>query len=197
MLPTTKTASIMLLLVITSVASGQESQSPTGYPSRLRYDHSPDLPNGIVFHSQLRYLDYSNTRFGPADAAGTVEHELRINNVEAHNFVSQALTTLYFIDTDIRAQENRLACKFAGPNVNKKDQYAALQQMYDIHKAITDHYFEQTKSNLDAEIGERFQQWMDMRKLDMSYVEVDFERSYQLSGSDPAVTLSGICERDI
>ena len=187
---------ILLLLTITLVASGEEPPLPNGYPSLVEYHQSPDLPNGIVFHSQLRYLDYSNTRFGPADAAGTVEHELGFNNVEAHNFVSQALTTLYFIDTDIRAQENRLACEFAGPNVNKKDQYNALQQMYDIHKAISDHYFEQTKASLDAGTSKRLQQWMDKRKLSMSYVELDFEKTDEQTGRDSTVTLSGICERD-
>lgn len=195
MLPTTKTASITLLLAITSVANRQTVDANED-SNRVEYRHSPDLPNGIVFESQLRLLDHSNTRFGPADAAGTVEQELGLSNFEAHNFVSQAITTLYFIDTDIRAQTTRLACEFAGPDVDKKDQYAALQQMADIRKAISDHYYEKTKANLDVETAERLQRWMDKRKLTMGYVEIDYEKSYQTSGNDPAVTLSGICERD-
>ena len=68
--------------------------------------------------------------------------------------------------------------------------------MYDINKAISDHYYEQTKANLDAETAERLQQWTDKRKLSMGYVEIDFEKASQVGGNDPAVTLSGICERD-
>lgn len=195
MLPTSKTVSIMLLLAITSVASGQEA-SVNEIPSRLRYEGSPDLPNGIAFYMALLSIDHSNTQFGPADPAYQVEQKLGLNNVESHAFMSQALTTFYLIKTDVRAEENRLACEFAGPNVSKKDQYSALQQMYDSHKAITDHYFEQTKANLDAETAERLQQWMDEGKLSTVYVEFDFEKADQISGRDSTVTLSRICERD-
>ena len=195
MLPTSTTAAIMLLLAITSVASDQES-SANSLPSVQRYEGSPDLPNGIAFYMTLLRLDHSNTQFGPADPAYQVEQELGLNNVESHAFVSQALTTFYLIKTDVRAEENRLACEFAGPNVSKKDQYNALQQMYDIHKAITDHYFEQTKANLDAETAKRLQQWMDEEKLTIVHVEFDFEKADQLSGRDSIVTLSKICERD-
>ena len=196
MLRSTITVYTILLLTVAPGASGQEPPSPSGYSSLVEYHQSPDLPNGIAFHSQLSSLDQINTEFGPASAADMVKHELWLSNVEAHTFVSQALTTLYIMKTDTRAQITRLACKFAGPDFDKKDQFAALQQMYDIHKAITDHYFEQTMANLDAETGERFQQWMDEQKLNITSVEVDFEEAYQESGKDPAVTLSGICERD-
>ena len=127
--------------------------------------------------------------------AGWVEQELGLSNVEAHAFVSQALTTLYFINTDIRAQESRLACEYAGPNVTKQEQFAALQQTYDIQKAIQDHYFEKTKASLEAETAERFQQWIDEWKLKTTHVEIDFEKSYQKRGDDPVVTLSMLCER--
>ena len=187
MLHANKLLSAILLLVITSFANGQES------PSRVEYRQSPDLPNGIVFHSQLWILDFSNTRSGPAHAAGTVEQELGLNNVEAHNFVSQALTTLYFIDTDIRAQTTRIACEFSGPDVDKKDKYTAFQQMYDVRKAITDHYYEQTKASLDVETAERLQQWMDKRKLSMGYVETDYEKTDEQTGRNSAVTLSMMC----
>ena len=198
MLHTVKMVPIMLLLAITSVALGQELDLPqkNKIPYLVKYEFSPDLPNGIAFYMTLLTLDHFNTQFGPADPAYSVEQELGLNNVESHAFVSQALTTFYLIKTDIRAEENRLACKFAGPNVSKKDQYIALQQMYDIHKAITDHYFEQTKANLDAETAERLQQWMDEGKLGISHTEFDFEKSDQITGRDSTVTLSKICERD-
>ena len=196
MLPTTKTASIILLLVITSVASGQEPQSPTGYPRWAEYRQSPDLPNGIAFDALRSRINHINTEFGPADAAEWVEYNLGVDNIQAHAFVSPALTTRYFIDTDAHESTKRLACEYTGPDVDRADQYTALQKMYDINKAISDHYYEQTKANLDAETAERLQQWTDKRKLRMGYVEIDFEKASQVSGNDPAVTLSGICERD-
>ena len=194
MLQITKLVSIILLLTITPLAGAQES-SANSLPSVLRYEGSPDLPNGIAFYMTLLSLDHSNTQFGPAGPAYQVEQELGLNNVESHAFVSQALTTFYLIKTDVRAEENRLACEFAGPNVSKKDQYAALQQMYDIQKAVSDHYFEQTTGNLDAESAERLQQWMDDSKLNIGHTEIDFEKADQQSGRDSTVTLSRLCER--
>ena len=196
MLPTIKTASIMVLLAVTSVASGQTVDPNEDSNRDTNRFTGDDLPNGTAFYMTLLQLDHFNTRFGPADAAAWVEQELGLSKFDSATFVSQALTTLYFIDTDVKAQTVRLACEFSGPGVDKTDQYAALQQMYDIHKAITDHYFDRTKANLDAETGERFQKWMDERKLNITDVEIDFEKSYQKSGKDPAVTLSRLCEGD-
>ena len=195
MLHFTKMVSIMLLLTITSLANAQES-SGNGLPSLQRYVGDPELPNGIAFYMTLQMLDQFNTKFGPSDAASIVEAELGLSNVESHTFVSQSLTTLYLMNTDVKAQETLLACQFAGPNVDKIDQYAALQQMYDIHKAIYDHYYDQTKASLDADTGSRLQQWMDVAKLSISHVEIDFEIADQQSGRDSTVTLSKICGRD-
>ncbi len=135
MLHVTKIVSITLLLAITWVASAQESTS-VEMPYRLKYENSPDLPNGIAFYMTLITLDHFNTRFGAADAAASVAKELGLDNVDSHNFVSQALTTLYLIDTDVRAQLASHACHFAGPSVAKKDKYAALQQTYDIRSLL-------------------------------------------------------------
>lgn len=192
MLHVTKIVSITLLLAVSWVASAQESTGAEP-PFLQKYEKSPDLPNGIAFHMTLRMLDHLNTRFGPADPAALVAQELRLGNVDAHHFVSQALTTLYLIKTDVRAQLATHACQFAGPSVEKKDKYAALQQTYDIHKAIYDHYYDQTKASLDPDTGERLQQWMDQRKLSMAYMEIDFEKADQRSGRDPNVRLSRMC----
>ncbi len=194
MLQITKLVSIILLLTITPLAGAQES-SANSLPSVQRYEGSPDLPNGIAFYMTLLSLDHSNTQFGPADPAYQVEQKLGLNKVDSHTFVSRALTTLYLINTDARAQEARLACEYAGPDVSKKDKYAALQQMYDIQKAVTDHYFEQTKANLGVETAERLQQWMDDSKLNIGHTEIDFEKADQQSGRDSTVTLLRLCGR--
>ena len=185
MLNVTKIFTIALLLAITSVECGRASETPF----KLKYENSPDLPNGIAFYMTLRALDHFNER----DAAGWVEQELGLSSVDSDAFVSRALTTLDVVNTDIKAQQTRLACEYAGPSVYKKVQFAALQQMYDIEKAVYDHYYDQTKASLDVEVGERLQQWMDDQKLSIGHFEIDFEKSYQKRGSDPAVTLSGMC----
>ena len=189
----TKMVSLMLLMAVALVAAAQESAG-VETPYRLQYENSPDLPNGIAFYMTLIELDHFNTRFGPAHAAAWVAQELELSNVDSHNFVSQALTTLYLNNTDVRAQEARLACQFAGQGVDKKDQYDALQQMYNIHIAIYDHYYDQTKASLDVKTGERLQQWMDDRKLNIGHMEIDFEKADSRSGRDSTVTLSKMCD---
>ena len=188
----TNLVSVMLFFVIPPLANAQDPPGNT-LPSAQRYAGSSDLPNGIAFHMTLRTLNHFNTEFGPSDPASMVEAELKLSSVESHAFVSQALTTLYLINADVKAQTTRLACQFAGASVDKKDKYAALQQMYDIHKAIYDHYYDQTKASLDADTGERLQQWMDEAKLSTTYVEIDFEKADQQSGKDSTVTLSMLC----
>ena len=193
MLPTAKMVSIILLLVITSVASSQtvDPEDSNRDANRITGD---DLPNGTAFYITLIRLDHLNTRLGPAMQAEWVGQELGLNNVDSHAFVSQALTTLYFINTDVMAQKTRIACEFSGPGVDKKDQFNALRQMSDARKAITDHYFDKTKASLGAETGERFQKWMDEIKRKSGSVETDPEKSHQMHGIDPADTLSDICE---
>jgi hypothetical protein len=192
MLPATKTVSILLLLAITLVAAGQtvDAEDSNRGENRINGD---DLPNGTVFYMTLLEFDHSSTRFGPADPAEWVAQELGLNNVDSHAFVSQALTTLYFINTDVKAQSGRIACEFSEPGVDMKDQFNALRQISDARKAINDHHFDKTKASLDAETGKRFQRWMDERKLNTTTVETDPEKAYQMLGCDPAVTLSWIC----
>lgn len=189
----TKLMVITLLLTIGLVANAQESTGGEP-PYRLTYENSPDLPNGIAFYMTLLTLDSFNTEFGPADPAEWVAQELEMNIVDSHAFVSQALTTLYLINTDVRAQEERLACEFVAPGVSKKDKYAALQQTYDIHKAVYDHYYDQTKAGLDADTGERLQEWMDEQKLNTSHMEFDFEKMDQQTGRDSTVWFSKLCK---
>jgi len=190
MLSITKIVTIVLLVAITSVGFGQASETPY----KLKYENSPDLPNGIAFYMTLIYLDHSNTRFGAVDAAASVAHELGLSNVDSHNLLYQALTTLYFINTDVKEQLTSHACHFAGPSVAKTDKYAALQQTYEIHTAIYDHYYDQTKASLDPNIGERLQQWMDERKLNIGHFEIDFEKADERIGKDSTVTRSRLCE---
>lgn len=194
MLQITKLVSIILLLTITPLAGAQES-SANSLPSVQRYEGSPDLPNGIAFYMTLLSLDHSSTQFGPADPAYQVEQKLGLNKIDSHTFVSRALYTLYLINTDARAQKARLACEYAEPDVSKEDKYAALQQMYDIEKAVYDHYYDQTKASLNVEAGERLQQWMDDRKLNIGHTEFDFEKADQQSGRDSTVTLLRLCGR--
>ena len=193
MLQVSKIVAVTFLLAITWVTSAQEPTSVEP-PYRLKYQNSPDLPNGIAFHMTLIQLDHFNTRFGPADAASTVAQELGLGNVDSHNFLSQALTTHYLMNTDVMAQLASHACQFVGSSVEKKDKYAALQQMDDIRKAIYDHYYQQTKANLDPAIAERLQQWIDDTKVNMVHYEIDSEESDQRSGRDSTVKLERMCE---
>ena len=190
-----KLASILLLLAITPFAGGEEPLTQKT-PTRLTYQNSLDLPNGIAFDALLSHLNHINTQYGPAEAAEWVEYNLGLNNIQAHAFVSQALTTRYLIDTDAHEQTKRLACEYVGPDVDRADQYAALQQMSEINRAISDHYYEQTLVDLDSETAMRLQKVLDERKLKMGYHETDYERYDQMTGRDSTVGLSKICERD-
>jgi hypothetical protein len=187
-----KIASTTMLLAIMCVVGAQES-SRIELPYRVKYENSPELPNGIAFHMTLLHLDHFNTNYGPADAAEWVAQELGLSRVDAHNFVSQALTTLYLIDSDVSAQLESHACQFAGKGVATEDKYAALQQTYDIEKAIYDHYYDQTKASLDRDTAERLQQWMDKEKLSIGHMEIDFEKADQQKGRDPADRFSKMC----
>lgn len=192
MLHVTRMLFIILLLTLTPFAGGEEPLTQK-MPTRLTYEHSPDLPNGIAFDGLLSHLNHINTQYGPAEAAEWVEYNLGLDNIKAHAFVSQALTTWYFINTDAHEQTKSLACEYVGPDVDRADQYAALQQMHDINRTISDHYYEQTLADLDSETAKRLQKVLDERKLNMGYYETDYERYDQMTGRDSTVGLSKIC----
>jgi hypothetical protein len=181
---------LVLSLTLTTGAQELEGNKP---PYRLKYENSPDLPNGIAFYMTLVWLDVLNTRLGPARPAEVVVQELKLDDVGAHDFVSQALTTLYFIKTDVKAQLSNHACQFVGPGVDKKQQYAALQQTYGIETEISDHYYEQTIEKLDPDTARRLQQWMDKEKPNTNHFEIDFEEYDQRTGNDSTATLSMLC----
>ena len=69
MLPIIKTASIMVLLAVTSVASGPTVDPDEDSNRGSNGVTGDDLPNGTAFYMTLLQLDNFNTRFGPADVA--------------------------------------------------------------------------------------------------------------------------------
>ena len=188
MLHVIKIVSITLLLALTSVGCGPE-------PAVMRSElHGADVPNGPAFYMSLISLDHSNTRFGLAFAAHGIEDALGLSYVDSEAFVSQALTTLDAINADEKAENVRIACEATAPGVSKKAKYDALQQMYDARRAVTNHYFEQTKASLDAEAGERLQEWVDELKLGMGTADIDFEKTDQLHWfRDSTAQLSRMC----
>ena len=187
-----KFVSITMLLAAPCITDPQE-------PGRIEvqywveYQNSPDLPNGTAFHMTLLQLNFFNTELGNAVAAEWVAREMGLGQVDAHKFVARSLAMLAAIETDVAAQLARHACQFEGPDVNKKDKYAALQQTYDISKAIYDHYYDQTKAELGTDTGVLLQKWMDKEKLNIGHYEIDFEETDRLSGKDSTETLSRLC----
>ena len=192
MLHITKVVSVTIVLATTCVAIAQE-HARAELPYLVAYDNSPDLPNGIAFYMTLLTLDHFHTESGGVDSAAWVAQELELSDVDSHNFVSQALTTLYLINTDVKTKLTSHSCQFAGADVSKKDKYAALQQTYNIHNAIYDHYYDQLKASLDSDTGVRLQRWMDEKKLNTGHYEIDFEEADKRSGNDSTETLSMLC----
>jgi hypothetical protein len=188
----TKVVSVTLILAITCVAIAQEP-TRAELPYLVEYDNSPDLPNGIAFYMTLLTLDHFHTESGGVDSAAWIAQELELSKVDSQSFVSQALTTLHLINADVTTQLTRHSCQFAGAEVSKKNKYAALQQTYDIHTAIYDHYYDQLKAGLDSDTGERLQRWVDEQKLKTGHNEIDFEEADKRTGNDSTETLSMLC----
>ena len=189
---TTKVVSVTIMLAIACVAIAQEP-TRVELPHLVEYDNSPDLPNGIEFYLTLLMLDEIHTQSDGVRSAAWVAQELDLSDVDSHIFVSQTLTTLYLINTDVTTQLSNYSCQFAGAEVSKKDKYAALQQTYNIQNAIYDHYYDQLKASLGSDTGERLQRWMEEQKLNTGHYEIDFEETDKRSGNDSTETLSMLC----
>ena len=185
---------IALLLAVSFAAIAQEATLGEP-PYFVKYDYSPDLPNGIAFFMTLLMLDSFHTDSGGVDSVAWVAQELELSDDESQVFVSEALTMLYLIRTDVTAQLASHSCQFAGSKVSRKEKYAAMQQMYNVEKAIYDHYYEQLKASLDSNSSDRLQGWMDKRKLNIGHYEIDFEKADKRSGRDSTEILSKLCDR--
>ena len=184
--------SVTLLLAIAFGSTAQE-QTQIEIPTLVKYESSPDLPNGIAFYSTLGRLERIHNESGGVESAALVARKLELSIVESHNLVSEALTTLYLMKTEDETQLRSHSCLFAGTEVSKADKYAALQQTYVITNAVYDHYYDQFKATLSSDTGERLQLWMNERKLSISHYESDFEEADKLTGLDSTQTLSMLC----
>lgn len=192
-LPIAKAISSTLMLAITCGASAQELPR-IELPYRVKYENSPDLPNGIAFYMMLLTLDDMHAQSGGVDSGLWVEEELQLNSVDSSNLVSQALRALYLMKNDIATQLAGHSCQFAGAEVSKSSKYAALQQTYDIEKAIYDHYYDQFKASFDSDTGEKLQRWIDTQKLHAGHFEIDFEEADRRTGQDSTGMLSILCQ---
>lgn len=182
----------LLLLVLACPGLGEEPAS-VETPYVVRYDNSPDLPDGIAFHTTLMMLNAFNAQPGGSDAESIVMQELGLPEGDASGFLSRALTSLHLMNEQVGEELEAHRCEYAGSELTLKQKYAGLQASYAIALAVYEQHYEETLQGLDAETAERLQRWIDRQKLNIGYEETDFERADALSGKDRSADWPGPC----
>ena len=190
---TVKIVSIMVLLAIGTITGGQTAD-PEGYPVRFSYQGSPELPDGIAFRLTLISLNHEVENGNLQDAVWWMAKELKLPTDQAEAFVNQAVATLQNIDADIKKANANLACKDGIPIAYNEDVYAVLQEMYGIEIAVANQHYEELKASLDADTAVLLQKFIDKRKLNIVYKEIDFAKAAEKSGRFDGAALSSYCE---
>ena len=174
--------------------AGVQPAGPEDDTVRARYRGSPDLPDGVAFHSTLRILNHFVESDDEESAVEWMAQELKLTTGQAEVFVKQAVTTLQNIDADIKTANANLACKDGIPVAYNEDVYAVLQQMYGISIQVAERHFEQMKSSLEPDTAALLQQFIDERKLNIGYTELDLEKAATKTDRYGVATLFGYCE---
>lgn len=182
---------IVVILLMTITANGQTDDDDT---IRVKYERSPDLPDGVSFRSLLaminHYVEIDREEF----AIGWMAGELDITIDQASEFVDHAVMTLQNIDTDIKAEIAELACKDGMPVAYNEDAYPVLQQMAGIDISVTEEYLAGLKAGFDPHTALLLQKWVDEHKLYTTYVEIDYAKRAEKSDSSTPPVLSVYCE---
>lgn len=194
MLHAVKILSIMLLLVTTSVASGQMADPAPEDSITFKEYSGQSVPDGVAFHMTLLLLNHDHENNRTEAAVAWIAEELDLNEAESRAFLTQALDTFQNIQADIKAARVSHLCEAGVPRVYNRDVYAALQQMYDIRNDIAEQHFQDTKSSLGEETGALLQEWMYEAKNGMGQVQIDFEKADKIRGRDTTARLSSMCE---
>lgn len=192
----TRVLSALLLLSVTAAASGQISkpdQQSDGYPTAVEYNRSPDLPDGVAFHTTLRLFNHDVENGDMESAAWWLKDEVGLGMDEAESLVVKMIRLLPLIDADIKKANAELACSDGVPVAYNEDVYPIMQQMYGIRIAVAESYFYDLKSSVDANTAELLQQFIDKRKLTMGHVQLDFAESAKKAGRYGEATLERFC----
>lgn len=192
--PRTKTMPLMLLLALPSGAFSQVESVVKEYPSEVEYRGSPDLPDGVAFHSTLRLLKDIDEPDCANISINWIRQELRLKEADARAFWNKAMMILQNIDADLEAAQTAALCEAGVSKAYNGDVYPLLQQTYDIREHIAEQYFLETKATLNSETADRLEHWMDKHKLSMGYVRIDFEKADEQTGRDTTAYVADFCK---
>ena len=195
--------SVGILLAICSSSSAQDN-SATNETSvtastdesavRVKFDRSPDLPDGIAFSmsiTNLLSMVENDSDFG----ISWIQEFFDVDEAKSVQLIGLFSEAAYDIETAIQESMQEIGCTTGVPRVYGDNTYKAFEQMEDTREAIAQAHLLQVKSQLDDDIADRLQAWIDDQKLNIVYSKTNHRKLSQKIGADGYERLERICQK--
>lgn len=160
------------------------------------FEGSSDLPDSISFQSIVGGIADASAE-NPNDAGHATLHALSLS----HDPLNEALaaeSAIVLVDAheqlaeEIRDTELRILC---GRVFQHEHQiYRALTALDAVRVAIGDKYLRIAKSQIDPELSDALLNAISLRKLGITYIEIDHQAVYEAQGINPFESIAAICD---
>ena len=160
---------------------------------RVKYVHSPLLPDGIAFASTLRMLNLIHSH-DPHSAFTWVWSNTGLDGEEAQELINLMLSTKKELDDQIDNRSREIGCELGVPRAVGEQVFSLLESMDDSRDILGSESLIAFKGKLDTETAARFQQWLDQRKVDITHVKTNHREVFESTGTSPDAMIAGICD---
>ncbi len=184
-----------ILLVSWSASDAQDTNS-TEQSSTLTAakETTPDIPDGLAFSlsiTNLLGLIEGDSDFGKA----WVQEHFAVDEMEAEELIGLFHEAAYEIETDIQASTKEIGCVSGVPRVYDENTYVAFEQMGDARDAIAESHYVRVKSQIDADVADRLEAWVENQKHNIGYSKTDHRELSRRTGRDGNQRLQKLCQR--
>ena len=184
---------LALSLVLSAMARAQSPGLPLDLSDprfvREAYVHDPALPDGLAFLSTIRFASY----LGQQDAIAWIQTETSLSEQDAASLLHLMLGALEAINSDYDRFKRLLVCAPDRPRAVGNAIYPLFEALDDARADFASQHLAIVKSKLPANRATVLDEWLDQRKLSITYVKFRHKEVYEQQHHSPDEALANMC----
>lgn len=182
----------LLSIALGSAHAQEDIENSRASAYRVVHKQSASVPDGVVFNGA------ASTLVGMADddpslSISLLQGELGVSKAEVQSLIDILRSTLPLIKEDIRIEMQRIGCDRGAPLVFGDETYATLEAIEDVPEQVAYDHLLRVKNQLNREVADRFQGWLDELKLSTTQIKYDQKKLSDLVGKSGDERLQKVC----
>lgn len=124
-----------------------------------------------------------------------IQQRMGMSQGEARRFLQYLINVNRKYEKDLYRLQVRMACSPDHPRKSGDEIYKLFEMMYAGKKALLSQYLAIMASDLTKDQYNRFDNWLDDKKLEVTHFTTHHKKAFEAAGTNPDLHLNAICDR--